>query len=106
MGKDAAGGLVMMLNIWLTTTMNGAIQIESTINNVQQACDLVEEWGSLATYFWQYEPTKRPSRFDYATLSQLSKTPESIALSKDLKSGAGLLLVPSQPMPLCKQWDS
>ncbi|MEM8610486.1 MAG: DNA-3-methyladenine glycosylase I [Cyanobacteria bacterium P01_H01_bin.105] len=60
-------------------------KIESTINNAQQACDLVEEWGSLAAYFWQYKPTKRPSRFDYATLSQLSKTPESIALSKDLK---------------------
>lgn len=60
-------------------------KIESTINNAQRACDLVDEYGSLAAYFWQYEPTQRPHQCDYATLAQLSKTPESIALSKDLK---------------------
>ena len=60
-------------------------KIESVINNAQRACELVEQWGSLAAYFWQYEPTERPIQYDYATLSQLSKTPESIALSKDLK---------------------
>mgnify|MGYP001795883325 CR=1 FL=1 len=60
-------------------------KIESTINNAQRACDLVDEWGSLASYFWQYEPAERPKRCDYASLSQLSKTPESSALSKDLK---------------------
>ena len=60
-------------------------KIESTINNAQRACDLVDEWGSLAAYFWQYEPAQRPLRCDYATLSQLSKTPESTELSKDLK---------------------
>lgn len=60
-------------------------KIESTINNAQRACDLADEWGSLAAYFWQYEPAERPEQCDYATLSQLTKTPESIALSKDLK---------------------
>ncbi len=60
-------------------------KIESTINNAQRACDLVDEWGSLAAYFWQYEPNQRPGPFDYGTLSQLTKTPESGALSKDLK---------------------
>ncbi|MBE9065338.1 DNA-3-methyladenine glycosylase I [Leptolyngbya cf. ectocarpi LEGE 11479] len=60
-------------------------KIESTINNAQRACDLVDEYGSLASYFWQYEPAARPERCDYATLSQLSKTAESTALSKDLK---------------------
>lgn len=58
-------------------------KIESVINNAQRACELVDEWGSLAAYFWQYEPAERPIRFDHAAL--LSKTPESIALSKDLK---------------------
>ncbi|MEO1180341.1 MAG: DNA-3-methyladenine glycosylase I [Cyanobacteria bacterium J06636_28] len=61
-------------------------KIESVVNNAQRACDLVDQWGSLATYFWQYEPAERPSQYDYATISQLSKTPESIALSKDLKT--------------------
>lgn len=60
-------------------------KIESTINNAQRACDLVDEWGSLAAYFWRYEPAARPHRCDYATLSQISKTAESTALSKDLK---------------------
>ena len=60
-------------------------KIEATINNAQQACTLKDQWGALAAYFWQYEPTKRPPCCDYATLSQLSQTPESIALSKDLK---------------------
>lgn len=60
-------------------------KIESTINNAQRACDLADEWGSLAAYVWQYEPQHRPQRCDYATLSQLSKTAESTALSKDLK---------------------
>jgi DNA-3-methyladenine glycosylase I len=62
-------------------------KIESVINNAQRACDLVVEYGSLAAYFWRYEPavSQRPQQFDYETLVQLSKTPESIALSKDLK---------------------
>lgn len=62
-------------------------KLESVINNAQRACDLVDEVGSLSTYFWQFEPAPdaRPAQKDYATLSQLSQTPESKALSKDLK---------------------
>ena len=60
-------------------------KIESAINNAQRACALADEFGSLAAYFWQYEPAERPGRYDYATLSQLSKTDESTTLSKDLK---------------------
>jgi len=62
-------------------------KIESVINNAGRACELVEECGSLAAYFWQYEPDEaaRPDRCDYATLMSLSKTAESTALSKDLK---------------------
>ena len=62
-------------------------KIESTINNALRACELAAEFGSLAAYFWRYEPdhNARPQRFDYETLRQLSKTQESIALSKDLK---------------------
>ncbi|MEM7064014.1 MAG: DNA-3-methyladenine glycosylase I [Cyanobacteria bacterium P01_B01_bin.77] len=60
-------------------------KIESTINNAQRACDLVDECGSLAAYFWRYEPAARSHPCNYATLSQLSKTAESTALSKDLK---------------------
>ncbi len=62
-------------------------KIESTINNARRALELAEEHGSLAAYFWSFEPPPavRPKRIDKATLMGLAKTPESAALSKDLK---------------------
>ena len=49
--------------------------------------ELKEEAGSLAAYFWRYEPDRksRPKKLDLLTLRALSRSPESIALSKDLK---------------------
>ena len=62
-------------------------KIESTINNARRAVELAGEHGSLAAYFWRFEsdPKTRPARLDWETLRALSRTPESIALSKDLK---------------------
>ena len=62
-------------------------KIEATINNAQVAIELKQEFGSLAAYFWQYEPSsnERPSTLDYTQLIKLDKTPTSIALSQDLK---------------------
>ncbi len=62
-------------------------KIESTINNAKRACDLLDECGSLAAYFWRYEPpaSQRPRRMTRAALLKLSQSPASIALSKDLK---------------------
>jgi DNA-3-methyladenine glycosylase I len=62
-------------------------KIRSTINNAQRAIELVEEKGSLAAYFWSYQPpaSERPERLDYSSLSKLATTPTSTALSKDLK---------------------
>lgn len=62
-------------------------KIESTINNAQRALELIKEKGSLAAYFWSFEPpaSERPTIFDYETLKGIAKTPSSIALSKDLK---------------------
>ena len=31
-------------------------KIESTINNAKRALELIEEQGSLAAYFWSWEP--------------------------------------------------
>ncbi len=56
-------------------------KIEATINNAQRAREMVEQEGSLAAYFWRFEP-------DPATLpppQTVSTSPESVALSKDLK---------------------
>ncbi len=63
-------------------------KIESTINNARRVLDLVEQEGSLAAFAWRFEPPveERPARVDRASLMELSLTPTSKALSKDLKS--------------------
>lgn len=62
-------------------------KIESVINNAQRAEELATAHGSLAAFFWSFEPApeQRPSKLDYPTLSQLSQSPTSVALSKALK---------------------
>jgi len=62
-------------------------KIEATINNAQRASDLVDEMGSLAAYFWQFEPVAatRPKQLTWDVLTTMATTPESMALAKDLK---------------------
>ena len=62
-------------------------KIVSTINNANRACDLKREFGSLAAYFWRFEPpaSERPEIFTYEILRASSLTPASTRLSKDLK---------------------
>jgi DNA-3-methyladenine glycosylase I len=62
-------------------------KIESTVNNARRAQAIREERGSLARYFWGFAPRaeSRPRRVTWRALKAQSSTPESIALSKDLK---------------------
>ncbi len=62
-------------------------KIESTINNARRALEMTKEFGSLAAYFWRFEPGphERPDRCDHESLAAISKTPTSVALSRDLK---------------------
>lgn len=62
-------------------------KIESVINNAQRACDLSDEFGSLSKFIWRYEPdpATRPKKLTWDVLKTMAKTPESIALSRDLK---------------------
>jgi DNA-3-methyladenine glycosylase I len=62
-------------------------KIESTINNAKRCADLVDECGSLSTYVWQFEPdgTSRPKKLTWGVLKTMATTPESVALSKDLR---------------------
>lgn len=56
-------------------------KIEATINNARYAQEMVVQEGSLAAFFWRYEP-------DSASLpapQTQTTSPESIALAKDLK---------------------
>jgi len=62
-------------------------KIESTINNAQRAGELAGEFGSLASYFWRFEPapTVRPGKITREVLAAMPTSGESTALSKDLK---------------------
>ena len=56
-------------------------KIEAVIHNARRARELIRREGSLAAFLWRYEP--KPSRRARPQGTPLS--PESIALSKDLK---------------------
>jgi DNA-3-methyladenine glycosylase I len=62
-------------------------KIEATINNARRYGELATEFGSLAAYVWRFEPDPqaRPSVVDHAALLRLGQSPESKALSKDLR---------------------
>ncbi len=62
-------------------------KINATINNAQRALELQQEFGSLAAYFWRFAPASesRPCRITRAFLANNARTPESTALSRDLK---------------------
>jgi DNA-3-methyladenine glycosylase I len=62
-------------------------KIVSTIDNAGRALEMVEEFGSLAAYFWAHEPgpDERPGTVDYATLTANPTTAVSTRISKDLK---------------------
>ena len=59
-------------------------KIESVINNARRAAEVAEEFGSVAAYYWSWEPqtAKDPPTGKEALPAS---TPESVALAKDLK---------------------
>lgn len=63
-------------------------KIEAAINNAGCALEVVEEFGSLAAYFWRFEPepSERPDRFTWEELRKLGTSPTSKRLAKDLKA--------------------
>ncbi len=56
-------------------------KIEAVINNARRARELVEQEGSLAAFFWGYEPDPKT----LAAPQSVTTSPEAIAISKDLK---------------------
>ena len=60
-------------------------KVESVVANAKAATAMEEEYGSLDTYLWQFVGG-RSKRNRWRTLEQIpSTTPESHAMSKDLK---------------------
>src|SRR6266571_2702105 len=72
-------------------------KIESTINNARRALALREEAGSLAAYFWRWEPgaEARPRRLTWSALRAMPTTPESTALSRHLKKSGWTFVGPT-----------
>src|SRR3954454_16983761 len=72
-------------------------KIESTLNNARRARELAAEAGSLAAFFSPYErpPPSSPPRIDHATLLTPTASPESTAISKDLKRLAWTFVGPT-----------
>jgi DNA-3-methyladenine glycosylase I len=63
-------------------------KIESTINNAKRCSDLADQFGSLDGYIWGFEPgpRARPKKVTWETLKGMAVTPESRALSTDLRA--------------------
>ncbi len=59
-------------------------KVESTINNAARCLEVADEFGSLAAYLWSFEPTG-PTRGGAGPGGIPASTPESTALSRDLK---------------------
>lgn len=56
-------------------------KIEAVINNAKRAQEMVADEGSLAAYFWRFEPDSR----QLGTPQMASTSDASVAISKDLK---------------------
>lgn len=55
-------------------------KIRSVINNASHALELMDEYGSIAAYFWEHAPEDSPPPTEIPVT-----TPTSVALAKDLK---------------------
>jgi len=62
-------------------------KIVSTINNAKRARELADEAGSLAAFFWRFEPAadERPAVVDLAHIRANPTTAVSVRISKELK---------------------
>lgn len=61
------------------------LKIQSTIKNAKSALALIEEFGSLDSYFWSFAKDGRPIKNKWKSMKQIpATTRESDAMSKDL----------------------
>jgi DNA-3-methyladenine glycosylase I len=69
-----------------TGIVRNRAKIESTVNNARRCGELIEEFGTVAHYVWNFEPDAGLRRaLDQAGLLEATKSAESVAMSKDLK---------------------
>ena len=79
-------------------------KITSTINNARRAQEMRDEFGSLARFFWSYEPKPRdrPPEVTYETLVANPKTEMSARLSKELKKRGWTFVGPTTVYAFCQ----
>jgi DNA-3-methyladenine glycosylase I len=63
------------------------LKVNATIENANVALDIQKKLGSLNAYFWSFVPNSKPIQPDFASMNDVppGTTPESVAMSKDLK---------------------
>jgi DNA-3-methyladenine glycosylase I len=60
-------------------------KIESVLNNARRCLELRADTGSLHAFVRRYAPPARAARLEWPTLRTIPQTPESTALSKELR---------------------
>jgi len=60
-------------------------KIEATINNAARALEIVDEFGSIKNYIWEWRPNEREPDLKDPSLMVPNQTATSMAFSKDLK---------------------
>jgi DNA-3-methyladenine glycosylase I len=60
-------------------------KIEAVVDNAARALELIEAEGSLAAYFWRFEPAEPDTKLDRAALAERPLAPEAKELAGDLK---------------------
>lgn len=70
-------------------------KIESVIHNAGRAIALRSEMGSLAAYFWSFEPPRREGFLTWPQLCEFTTSDESKAMSRDLKRRGWRFLGPT-----------
>jgi DNA-3-methyladenine glycosylase I len=79
-------------------------KIVSAINNAKRALELQKEFGTLAAYFWRFEPSpaQRPDRVTWAWAKANPVSEASTAMSKDLKKRGWSFVGPTTVYAFCQ----
>ncbi len=72
-------------------------KIASVYNNARRALEMTQRHGSLAAFFWSYEPraSERPDAVNMDYNRGNPKTAASVAISKELKKGGWSFVGPT-----------
>lgn len=60
-------------------------KIEATVHNAARAIEMQREFGSLAGWFWRFEPDDLPRLESFEEAKQRTTCPQAVELSKALK---------------------